>query len=85
MCGNMPSQATELCAIVESISSYTFNAIVTGDAFFYERLELVALNALPASFTKDQWGHPYLHQSNEIKAVAVGDPVWLTDGGNANS
>ena len=84
MCGNMPSQATELCAIVESISSYNFNALVTGDAFFYERLELVALNALPASFTKNQWGHPYLHQTNEIKAVAVGDPVWLTDGGNAN-
>ena len=84
LCGSMPSQATELCAIVESISSYAFNALVTGDAFFYERLELVALNALPASFTKNQWGHPYLHQTNEIKAVAVGDPVWLTDGGNAN-
>jgi hypothetical protein len=84
LCGNMPSQATELCAIVEGVGSYAFNALTTGDVFFYERLELLALNALPASFTKNQWGHPYLHQTNEIKAVAVGDPVWLTDGGNAN-
>ena len=84
LCGNSPSQATELCAIVEAISSYSYNSIATGDVFFYDRLELLALNALAAAFTKDQWGHPYLHQPNEIKAIAVSDPVWYTDGGNAN-
>jgi uncharacterized protein len=84
LCGNSPSQATELCAIVEAISSYSFNSLATGDVFFYDRLELLTLNALAAAFTKTMWGHPYLHQPNEIKAIEVNDPVWFTDGGTAN-
>jgi len=84
LCGNNPSQATELCAIVEQLASYAYVAGAAGDAAFYERAERLAYNALPASYTKDMNGHPYLHQANEIRAVMVNPPPWLTDGGGAN-
>jgi hypothetical protein len=84
LCGNSPSQATELCAIVEQLASYAYVAGAAGAAAFYERAERLAYNALPASYTKDMNGHPYLHQANEIRAVMVNPPPWLTDGGGAN-
>ena len=84
LCGTDPSQATELCAIVELIASHAYTAGVAGDAAFYERAEKVAYNTLPAAYTKDMAAHPYLHQANEIQAVNVNPPPWLTDGGGAN-
>jgi len=84
LCGTMPSQATELCAIVEQIASYGYVARTAGSAAFYERMERLAYNTLPASYTKDMTAHPYLHQSNEIQATMVNPPPWYTDGGGAN-
>ena len=84
LCGTDPSQGTELCAIVELIASHAYTAAVAGDAAFYERVEKLAFNTLPASYTKDMTAHPYLHQGNEIRAVQVNPPPWYTDGGGAN-
>jgi len=84
LCGSMPSMGTELCVIVEQMASYGTIGAATGNAVWYERLERLLLNALPASYTKDMWHHPYLHQSNEISAVPHAEPVvWISDGPNA--
>ena len=84
-CGTMPSHGTEICVIVEMIASYSVIAAATSDAIWYERIERLALNALPGAFTKDMWHHPYLHQANEIRAVNVSEHPWLTDGDAANT
>jgi hypothetical protein len=85
LCGAMPSHGTEVCVIVEMLASYAYNAAASGDAATYERVERLALNALPAAYTKDMWHHPYLHQTNEIRAVNVSTHPWLTDGPAANT
>ena len=85
LCGAMPSHGTEVCVIVEMLASYAYVAAAGGDAGMYERVERLALNALPAAYTKDMWHHPYLHQTNEIRAVNVSTHPWLTDGPAANT
>jgi hypothetical protein len=85
LCGAMPSHGTEVCVIVEMLASYSYVAAAGGDAAMYERAERLALNALPAAYTKDMWHHPYLHQTNEIRAVNVSAHPWLTDGPAANT
>lgn len=39
----------------------------------------------PTLSSPTQWHHPYLHQSNEIRAVNVSTHPWLTDGPAANT
>ena len=45
-----------------------------------ERAEMIAYNALPATFTKDMWAHQYLQQPNEMNAIHSDDHVWTHDG-----
>jgi hypothetical protein len=80
LAGVFPSHGTEICTIVEIMYSYSVAFGHLGDATFAERSEQVAFNTLPASFTKNEWDHPYLHQHNEIFAGKTDPHIWVTDG-----
>ena len=64
--GQDPSQGTELCAVVEAMFSLQQAIRVTGDAALADRLERIAFNALPATFTADMWAHQYDQQPNQV-------------------
>ena len=64
--GKNPSQGTELCAVVEYLHSLEYLASVLGDSAFGDRVERVAYNALPATFTPDMWAHQYDQQANQV-------------------
>lgn len=57
---------------------------VFGDVRYLDRLERVAMNALPGTFGSprggDMWAHQYLQQNNEINAMRTQPHVWAADG-----
>lgn len=64
--GLSPIQGTELCAVVEQMYSYEQLYAYTGDSKWAQRLEMLAFNALPATFSDDMWAHQYDQMSNQI-------------------
>jgi uncharacterized protein len=80
LAGNMPSHGTETCTIVELLWSYHVIHESIGDAFFAERAEKIAYNALPGALTKDLWARVYLSQMNEPISVSQDPHVWISDG-----
>eukprot|EP01063_Lacrimia_lanifica_P030212 TRINITY_DN4769_c0_g1_i4.p1 TRINITY_DN4769_c0_g1~~TRINITY_DN4769_c0_g1_i4.p1 ORF type:complete len:683 (+),score=140.34 TRINITY_DN4769_c0_g1_i4:3314-5362(+) len=79
-----PSRGIELCGVVEAMYSYNLMYSVHGNTAFADRAELVAFNALPATWASprggDMWAHQYLQAVNEINAKIVPDHLWETDG-----
>lgn len=59
-------QGTELCAVVELMYACEWIYAVTGHSLWAERLEKLAFNALPATFTDDMWAHQYVQQVNQV-------------------
>jgi hypothetical protein len=76
----MPSKGSETCLVVEQLFSLNLVHEVQGDAYFAERAETIAYNALPSIGTKDLWARVYLQQPNEIFAGHSDPHVWNTDG-----
>lgn len=64
--GKDPTQGTELCAVVEYMYSLELLISYFGDPAFADRLEKIAYNALPATFTPDMWAHQYDQQVNQV-------------------
>ncbi len=62
------NQGTELCAVNELMYSYEWLYLVTEDPVWLERLETLAFNALPATFSTDMWAHQYDQMVNQISA-----------------
>ena len=83
LAGKEPQHGTELCGIVEAMYSYEVLGDILGDAYFFDRVELAAFNALPGAATKDLNAHNYLSQANEVQAIVSDPHIWLTDGGYA--
>ncbi|MFH1730930.1 MAG: beta-L-arabinofuranosidase domain-containing protein [Planctomycetota bacterium] len=81
--GKDPSQGTELCAVVEYMFSLELLLGILGDAAFADRLERIAYNALPATFTPDMWGHQYDQQVNQVLCT-VDERQWTTNGPQSN-
>jgi len=78
-------QGTELCAVVEQMYSYELLFANTGDEKWAERLELLAFNALPATFSDDMWAHQYVQMSNQIAAQRFpGKSLFRTNGSEAH-
>ena len=80
-----PSRGIELCGVVESMFSYTVMYSVFGNEIaFADRVELIAYNALPATWASpkggDMWAHQYLQAVNEVNAINANPHTWQTDG-----
>ena len=81
--GRSPSQGTELCSVVEDMFSFEQLIAVLGDATYADRLEKMAFNPLPGTFTADMWAHQYDQQPNQV-LVSVYPRAWSTNGKDAN-
>jgi len=85
-----PSHGIELCGVVEAMFSYNTMFAVHGDPRFADRAELIAYNALPATWASpkggDMWAHQYLQSVNEITAEYMNDDyIWKEDGDGPDS
>lgn len=81
--GLEPQHGTELCSVVEAMFSLEVVLATFGDAAVADRLEKIAFNALPGTFTDDMWAHQYNQQSNQIQVGLLSKP-WTTDGPESN-
>ncbi len=84
LAGKNPTQGTELCAVVEYMWSLEVLTAIFGDAAFGDRLEKIAFNALPATFSPDMWAHQYDQQANQVECSINEDRGWNTNGADAN-
>ena len=84
LAGKNPVQGTELCAVMEFMYSLEILLSVFGDPAFGDRLERVAFNALPATFTPDMWAHQYDQQVNQVQCTVNPDHMWTTNGPESN-
>lgn len=83
LAGRSPSQGTELCTVVEAMYSLQHALAITGDPAIGDRIEKIAYNALPATFTDDMWAHQYDQQPNQVQCTRAKGP-WTTNGVEAN-
>ncbi|MDB5025054.1 MAG: hypothetical protein JWP78_2809 [Mucilaginibacter sp.] len=65
--GNLPTQGTEMCAVVESMFSLEQIIAVTGDVHYMDALERIAFNALPAQTTDDYNNKQYFQVANQVE------------------
>ncbi len=84
LAGRSPSQGTELCTVVEAMYSLEVSAAIIGDARLGDRLEMLAFNALPATFKKDMTAHQYDQQCNQVVCSAEGEHVYVSNKGDSN-
>jgi DUF1680 family protein len=82
--GRNPLQGTELCAVVEFLYSLEHLFAAFGDPWYGDRLESVAFNALPATFTPDMWAHQYDQQVNQVQCTVNPDHGWSSNGPESN-
>jgi DUF1680 family protein len=83
LAGLNPSQGSELCAVVEYMFSLEQSLAITGDPSLGDRLERLAFNALPGTFTDDMWAHQYNQEPNQVECSLHQKP-WTTDGPESN-
>ncbi len=84
LAGRNPIQGTELCAVVEFMYSLEHLFSVFGDPWFADRLERVAFNALPATFSPDMWAHQYDQQVNQVQCTVNPEHQFTTNGPESN-
>ena len=78
-----PSQGTELCAVVEAMHSLEQLVAILGDPALADRLERIAFNALPATFSADMWAHQYDQQANQVMC-SLQPRQWTSNGPESN-
>ena len=83
LAGRDPSHGTELCTVVETMFSLEVALSILGDASLGDRIERIAYNALPGTFTDDMWAHQYDQQPNQIQ-VGLNSKPWTTNGTESN-
>jgi DUF1680 family protein len=83
LAGREPQHGTELCSVVETMFSLEVVLATFGDAVVADRLEKIAYNALPGTFTDDMWAHQYNQQSNQVQVGLLSKP-WTSDGPESN-
>ncbi|NJD11681.1 MAG: hypothetical protein FIB01_15015 [Gemmatimonadetes bacterium] len=84
LAGKNPLQGTELCAVVEFMYSLEHLYATFGDPWFADRLERIAYNALPATFSPDMWAHQYDQQVNQAQCGSNPDHQFTTNGAESN-
>jgi DUF1680 family protein len=83
LAGLNPTQGSELCTVVEYMYSLEQSLAIVGDPTFGDRLEQLAFNALPGTFTDDMWAHQYNQEPNQVECSLHQKP-WTTDGPESN-
>lgn len=83
LAGLNPSQGSELCTVVEYMFSLENSLAITGDVSLGDKLEKLAFNSLPGTFTDDMWAHQYNQQPNQVECSLHHKP-WTTDGPESN-
>jgi len=83
LAGRDPVQGTELCSVVEAQFSLEQMIAILGDPSLADRLEKIAFNALPATFSPDMWAHQYDQQPNQV-LCSLQDRDWTTNGPESN-
>ncbi len=83
LAGRDPSQGSELCTVVEYMFSLEQSLAIVGDPALGDRLEQLAFNALPGTFTDDMWAHQYNQEPNQVECSLHHKP-WTTDGPESN-
>jgi Beta-L-arabinofuranosidase, GH127 middle domain/Beta-L-arabinofuranosidase, GH127 catalytic domain len=83
LAGLDPSQGSELCTVVEYMFSLERSLAITGDPSLGDRLEKLAFNSLPGTFTDDMWAHQYNQEPNQVECSLHHKP-WTTDGPESN-
>lgn len=83
LAGTSPLQGTELCAVVEYLHALEHLLSTFGEAAHGDRLEQIAFNALPATFSPDMWAHQYDQQVNQVEC-STRPRRWTTNGPDAN-
>lgn len=83
LAGRDPSHGSELCTVVESMFSLEQALAITGRAELGDRLEKLAFNALPGTFTNDMWAHQYNQEPNQVECSLHHKP-WVSDGPESN-
>jgi hypothetical protein len=83
LAGLDPSQGSELCTVVEYMFSLEHSLAIAGDPSLGDRLEQLAYNALPGTFTDDMWAHQYNQEPNQVECSLHHKP-WTTDGPESN-
>jgi hypothetical protein len=83
LAGRNPSQGSELCTVVETMYSLEQSLAILGDARIGDRLERIAFNALPGTFTDDMWAHQYDQEPNQVE-VSLHRKPWTTNGPESN-
>ncbi len=84
LAGTSPVQGTELCAVVEYMYSLEIAISILGEAAFGDRLEKIAFNALPGTFSPDMWAHQYDQQANQVECSVLPGRTWNTNGEASN-
>ncbi len=84
LAGKSPVQGTELCAVAEYMYSLEHLLEYTDDVRWGDRLEKIAYNALPATFSPDMWSHQYDQQVNQVACTRAERPLFGTNGGEAH-
>ena len=83
LAGRDPSHGSELCTVVESMFSLEQSLAITGHPALGDRLEKLAFNALPGTFTDDMWAHQYNQEPNQVECSLHQKP-WISDGPESN-
>ena len=83
LAGRNPSQGSELCTVVETMFSLEQSLAILGDAAIGDRIEKIAFNALPGTFTDDMWAHQYDQEPNQVE-VSLHRKPWTTNGPESN-
>ena len=83
LAGLDPSQGSELCTVVETMFSLEVALATFGEPSIGDRIEKLAFNALPGTFTDDMWAHQYDQQPNQI-SVGLNSKPWTTNGPESN-
>lgn len=78
-----PSHGSELCSVVESMFSLEVSLAAFGRPELGDRIEKLAFNTLPGTFSDDMWSHQYDQQSNQVQCSLNSKP-WTTNGPEAN-
>jgi uncharacterized protein len=83
LAGRNPSQGSELCTVVETLFSMEQSLAILGDATIGDRIETIAFNALPGTFSDDMWAHQYDQEPNQVE-VSLHRKPWTTNGPESN-